>query len=139
MMKGTYSKCNNTCQNVADYEKSIQDIKPELICAGQLVELQVSFRSMKAHKGEVTFVRRLNSVCILDRTYQLVRKTDQGPSLTHTRQERLKPPSTKLIQQHNGATLKRKMGYNDDEKMSKRKKTQQGARNQTTGEDMDVA
>jgi hypothetical protein len=55
---------------------SIKKVNPEAIRAGQLVELQVGFNSISLNNKNTKagFLRRLYSVCVLDRTYQLVSK-----------------------------------------------------------------
>lgn len=50
----------------------IVKIKPAVVRAGQLVEAQVGFSAISNGTTKAVFLRRLYSLCIIDRTYQIV-------------------------------------------------------------------
>lgn len=88
------------------------DINPQVIRVGQLVEAQVTFSAVRDKGTKYNFIRRLRSICILDRTYQFVSVKIYPYSIHHNVLQENMPSLRHPIQlQPSVVRMKRKIGY----------------------------
>ena len=57
----------------AEHSVSFEQMKPDFLNLSHMVEVQASFQAVRVGKREYVFIPKLRSVCLLDRTAEMVR------------------------------------------------------------------